>query len=180
MSNPIWKSSMGFANNKSTPLWILVELAKDSNELIRRIVSFNPNTPIEILEILAQDTSSFVRSGVAVNERTPLNLLKKLSQDEEKIRIDMARESTCPPAILQNFFTDNANVRGSLARNPSLTADQFLQLFNDDDFDYSGSAVRGQLASNSSTPVHLLEALAADNTLDRNVALDLARNPNER
>lgn len=176
MSDPIWKSSMGFAHNSSTPSWVLVELAKDSNELIRRIVSFNLNTPIEILENLAQDTSSFVRSGVAVNERTPLNLLKKLSRDEEKIRIDMARDPNCPPAILQNFFTDNANVRGSLARNPCLTADQFLQLFNDDDFaDYSGSAVRGQLAINSSTPVHLLEALAADYTLD--VASDLVGNP---
>jgi pentose-5-phosphate-3-epimerase len=178
VSDPIWKSSMGFASNSSTPSWILVELAKDSSELIRRIVSFNPNTPIEVLEILAQDTSPFVRSGVAVNGRMPLNLLKKLSQDEEEIRIDMAKEPTCPPAILQNFLTDNANVRASLARNPSLTADQFLQLFNDDDFaNYSGSAVRGQLARNSSTPVHMLEALAADNTLDRYVANDLASNP---
>ena len=106
MSNPIWKSSLGFAGNKSTPTWILIELAKDSNELIRRIVSFNPNTPIEILEILAKDTSTSVRSGVAINGRTPLNLLKKLSQDEETIRIDMARDPNCPPAILQNFFTD--------------------------------------------------------------------------
>jgi hypothetical protein len=57
-----------------------------------------------------------------------------------------------------------------------LTAEQFLQLFNDHDFaNYSGSEVRGQLASNKSTPVHLLEALAADYTLD--VASDLANNP---
>ena len=176
MSDPIWKSSMGFASNSSTPSWILVELAKDSGELIRRIVSFNPNTPIEVLEILAQDASPFVRSGVAVNGRMPLNLLKKLSRDEEEIRIDMARDPNSPPAILQNFFTDNANVRGSLAKNPCLTAEQFLQLFNDHDFaNYSGSEVRGQLASNKSTPVHLLEALAADYTLD--VASDLANNP---
>jgi hypothetical protein len=33
---------MGFAENKSTPLWILVELAKDSSELLRRVVSLNP------------------------------------------------------------------------------------------------------------------------------------------
>jgi pentose-5-phosphate-3-epimerase len=176
VSDPIWKSSMGFASNSSTPSWILVELAKDSSELIRRIVSFNPNTPIEVLEVLAQDTSSFVRSGVATNGRMPLNLLKKLSRDEETIRIDMARDPNCPPAILQNFFTDNANVRGSLAQNPCLTAEQFLQLFNDHDFaNYSSSEVRGQLASNSSTPVHLLEALAADYTLD--VASDLVGNP---
>ena len=176
MIDPIWKSSIGFAWNRSTPSWILVELAKDSSELIRRIVSFNPNTPIEILEILAQDTSSSVRSGVATNGRMPLNLLKKLSQDEEEIRREMAGDPNCPPAILQNFFTDNANVRGSLAQNPCLTAEQFLQLFNDHDFaNYSGSEVRGQLASNKSTPVHLLEALAADYTLD--VASDLANNP---
>jgi pentose-5-phosphate-3-epimerase len=176
VSNPIWKSSMGFANNKSTPSWILVELAKDPGELIRRIVSFNPNLPLETLESLAQDTSSFVRSGVAVNERTPLNLLKKLSQDEEEIKLAMAMDANCEPTILQNFFTDNANVRGSLARNPCLTADQFLQLFNDHDFaNYYGSEVRGLLVCNKSTPVHLLEALAADYTLD--VASDLANNP---
>ena len=180
MIDPIWKSSIGFAWNRSTPSWILVELAKDSSELIRRIVSFNPNTPIEILEILAQDTSSSVRSGVATNGRMPLNLLKKLSQDEEEIRREMAGDPNCPPAILQNFFTDNANVRGSLAQNPCLTADQFLQLFKDDDFaDYSGQAVRVNLAGNSSTPVHLLEALAADYTLDANDFpwYDLASNP---
>jgi pentose-5-phosphate-3-epimerase len=167
---------MGFANNKSTPSWILVELAKDSSELIRRIVSFNPNLPLETLEILAQDTSSFVRSGVAVNEKTPLNLLKKLSQDEEEIRRAMAMDANCQPTILQNFFTDNANVRASLARNPCLTPEQFLQLFNDHDFaDYSSSEVRGQLAGNKSTPAHLLEALAADYTLD--VASVLTYNP---
>jgi hypothetical protein len=88
----------------------------------------------------------------------------------------MAEDPNCPPTILQNFFTDNANVRGSVATNPSLTAEQFLQLFNDHDFgNYFASEVRGQLACNKSTPVHLLEALAADYTLD--VAMDLAKNP---
>lgn len=177
MSDAIWKSSSGFAGNSSTPSWILVELAKDSNDLIRRIVAFNPNTPIEILEILAQDSSPFVRSGVATNGRMPLNLLKKLSKDVEEIRRDMAGDSNCPPTILQDFFADNANVRGNLATNPSLTADQILHLFNDHDFaNYSGTEVRGGLARNSSTPVHLLEALAADYTLV--IASYLTGNPN--
>jgi hypothetical protein len=90
--------------------------------------------------------------------------------------MDMASNPNCPTTVLQHFFTDNSNVRASLATNPSLTADQFLQLFNDHDFaDWFGSTVRGKLASNDSTPVHLLEALATDDELD--VASDLASNP---
>lgn len=72
------------ARDPNTPIYLLDQLANDTDRIVRRKVAENPNTSSLILEYLAQDQESFsVRRAVAKNLNTPIAVLINLAKDKE-------------------------------------------------------------------------------------------------
>lgn len=95
------------AGSPSTPLSVLMQLANDEIDNVRRRVGENLNTPIEILNTLARDESYEVRIAVGENPNTPLSTLKLLVNDQHvDVRYAMAENPSLPPAILQLLADD--------------------------------------------------------------------------
>jgi hypothetical protein len=75
---------MSRADDASTPVDILVMLAKDEDELIRCHVAFNRSAPLWLLVQLARDSDWSVRQHVALNRLTPHEILTELTQDDNQ------------------------------------------------------------------------------------------------
>jgi hypothetical protein len=70
------------AENRSTPLSILVTLLNDPDSNVRIGLSFNPSLPTMFLTQLAVDENPDVRLLLAENSRLPQFVLEILSRDE--------------------------------------------------------------------------------------------------
>ena len=89
--------TIGKARNPNTPVAVLRELAKDSDEFIRYEVAMNTNTPPEVLKELAKDKHRYVRVEVAINPNTPPEVLVELAKDEDKyVRYWVAKNPGTP------------------------------------------------------------------------------------
>ena len=67
--NSDWCVRRNAAENPSTPIDVLTELAKDSDYIVRRRVACNPNTPADVLSELAKDSDWCVRRNAAENPK---------------------------------------------------------------------------------------------------------------
>ncbi len=192
--NKNWSNRGHAASNPNTPIFLLEELAKDKEEMIRQGVASNPQTPIHILEQLAQDDSRHVRNAIACNIRTPINIVFKQlardswasrriaaqmsSQDYGSTEVDdigdiLAEESASPiEVILQRLIQEGKEAsRVYLACRVDLSADLLIQLARSSEY-----KVREAIARNSRTPSEGLIYLADDKQFK--IRLALAQNPN--
>ncbi len=67
--NSDWEVRAKVAENPSTPVGVLTELAKNSDCDVRRNVAGNPNTPAGVLTELAKDSDYIVRRNAARNPK---------------------------------------------------------------------------------------------------------------
>jgi len=77
---------INLAENPSTPVDVLRELAKEVSGRIREHVAQNPNTPIDALRDLAKDEFFWVREYVAKNPNASSKLLVMLFEYEKNLR----------------------------------------------------------------------------------------------
>ncbi|BAZ13362.1 hypothetical protein NIES4071_52010 [Calothrix sp. NIES-4071] len=189
-----WSNRSHAASNPNTPIFLLEELAKDKEEMIRQSVASNPKTPISILEKLAQDDSHHVRYAIAWNIRTPTDIVfKQLARDSwasrgvaarmssqnygstevNDIEDILAEESASPvEIILQRLIQEGKEAaRVYLARRVDLPADLLIQLARSSEY-----KVREAIAQNPSTPAEGLAYLTDDKQLK--IRLALAQSPN--
>lgn len=76
------KVRLHLAENRHTPIELLVVLSYDSNPSVRLAVAENASAHHCLVERAVEDISVDVRYGLAENPHLPLQLLRKLSADE--------------------------------------------------------------------------------------------------
>ncbi|MUG93980.1 hypothetical protein F7734_16905 [Scytonema sp. UIC 10036] len=123
------------ARSHKTPITILERLAKDSDAIIRQVVSENPNLPLPILLDLTQDENVYVRLNLA-RRRSRIEILERLARDESD------------------------SVRAEVAGNKNTPVEILIQLAQD-----SSREVCVQLTKNEKTPVEVLEFLGVEKKL---------------
>jgi hypothetical protein len=84
------------ASNPQTPAEMLAKLATDKNCYVRRCVSKSANTPAEVLSALAHDANDYVRRNVALNANTPVEVLSVLAHDANDYVRDVAQDRLRP------------------------------------------------------------------------------------
>ncbi|BAZ11925.1 leucine rich repeat variant [Calothrix sp. NIES-4071] len=114
------------ARSYKTPINILEQLAKDSDETVRQVVSQNSNLPLATLLELARDPSINVRLGLVYKNphqkrSTPVQLLEILAQDpSEQVRAKVAEHPDTPVEILIRLANDTSReVKTKLTGNPN-------------------------------------------------------------
>jgi hypothetical protein len=80
------------AYNKSVPLIILEQLARDPETRVRDAVAMRRKLSPALFEQLALDTSERVRLTILRNPKVPLSVLEKLTTDKDEYVRDLAVE----------------------------------------------------------------------------------------
>jgi len=121
---------LAVAGDPSVPPQLLVTLAEDDDEHVRRSVAWNATTPSETLARLADDQDMEIRRGVGLNAGTPTDVLCRLTADTEpRVIICVARNpATLPDIIARLSAHHDANVRQSVAQNPATPPDILASL----------------------------------------------------
>jgi hypothetical protein len=98
------------AENRATPIALLVQLALDGEADVRIAVAENPSTPRGLKQFLASDDCADVRYAMAESPHTDLELLKALSRDENPYvagraqrTIDLLSTDRAPVLAVSNF-----------------------------------------------------------------------------
>jgi len=86
LKNMDYNEKLELAENPSTPIDVLRELAKDEYWLIRRKVATHPNTSLDLLRDLVKDENSGVRVDVAQHPKASSKLLVILFEYEKSLR----------------------------------------------------------------------------------------------
>ncbi|KJH72534.1 hypothetical protein UH38_06670 [Aliterella atlantica CENA595] len=114
------------ARSNKTPIQVLEQLAKDTDETVRQVVLQNPNLPLHSLLELAKDESVNVRLWLAYNSsphktQKPVQLLEQLAQDaSEQVRARVAGLSETPVDILVRLANDSSrDVKVAVTGNPN-------------------------------------------------------------
>jgi len=95
------------AGRDDTPINVLVWLAFDGSDKVRRRVAENPRTPTPILDMLASDRNSEVRLAVSENRWCSNSLLEILMQDPcDDVRFGIAENYYTPIECLEKLTTD--------------------------------------------------------------------------
>ncbi|MEL6458020.1 MAG: hypothetical protein AAFQ91_07185 [Cyanobacteria bacterium J06621_15] len=137
------------AESSETPVSILEQLARDSDETICQTVATNPSLPFNSLLELARNSSARVKLNIAYKSSygntpaTPRELLEILAEDESE------------------------QVRAKVAEHPDTPVDILVRLAND-----SSRDVKSKLTANLNTPVEVLTRLGLEENLVNQ------RNPN--
>ena len=76
------KVRLHLAENKHTPIELLIVLGCDSNPSVRLAVAENASAHLCLIERAVEDVSVDVRYGLAENPHLPAYLLRKLAEDE--------------------------------------------------------------------------------------------------
>lgn len=89
----ILNDKLFFAENSSTPSWILKALCFEtgaglSDSYFLTVLAGNPSLPVESLDFLSLNVNSHVRAAVASNVFTSVKVLAKLSDDSKQIVLD--------------------------------------------------------------------------------------------
>ncbi len=135
------KAKITAARSNKTPIHVLEQLARDTDEIVRRVVSENFNLPLKILLELARDNSTNVR----------LNLLYKLSN----------KKVQAPIQLLELFAQDESEqVRAKVAEHPDITVELLVCLAND-----SSREVKSAVVKNIKTPTSILEKLGLEENI---------------
>ena len=168
------------ARHPSTPVNLLIEIARDKDSDARGAVAWNANTPVDVLEMLAKDPDDWVRLSVAGNPRTPVSLADSLmtalarrrSQKHSELRRAVACHTQTSTVLLELLARDeDSGVREAVAANPSSPL-PVLEVLLSDVFD----SVRGAAARNPKIAVPLIEALVKSGCV--RVRRGVAANPN--
>ena len=83
LKNMSYNERCELAENPSTPVDVLRELAKDEDWQVRWEVSENPSTPIDALQDLATDEEVTIRTAVAKNPKVSSKILIILFEYEK-------------------------------------------------------------------------------------------------
>jgi hypothetical protein len=95
------------AGSPFTPPIVLMRLAADKCEAVRRRVAENSHAPAEILSLLAHDASADVRIGLADNAAAPRSVLTVLAQDAcDDVRYALAENANTPAELLTILAAD--------------------------------------------------------------------------
>lgn len=78
--NSDWYVRVSVAENPSTPVDVLTELAKDSDWEVRVSVAENTNTPADVLMKLAESGNSVVRKNAAGNPQHSRWCVERISK----------------------------------------------------------------------------------------------------
>ena len=110
------------AENPSTPVDVLTELAKDRDWYIRSYAACNPNMLVDVLTELAKDSDWYIRRYAAGNPNTPVDVLTELAKDSYWcVRRYAAGNPNTPVDVLTELAKDNnCDVRRNAARNPNM------------------------------------------------------------
>lgn len=128
-------AAVSLAASSEAPAEALVHYARSSNPDLRRAVAANPLTPGPILANIVRDTEVSVRAGVAANLATPGEALIVLAGDQsEEVLLGLLSNENIPQAILEQQ-----------ANRPA---------------DYWKDERHRRLASNASSPAHILARIA--------------------
>jgi hypothetical protein len=158
-----WSTRCGVADNPSTPPSVLLVLSKDldalGGEYIRKSVAGNPATPEAAFKFLLKDKDWQTRAALAKNIAVPKDLFEILAKDKEySVREHVARNFWAPASALEILSADkNDNIKMHVAKNPNSSADTLTRLADDPYY-----ATRRDVASNSATPVSVLQVLLID------------------
>lgn len=154
LSNHISKAEefTSLASAEFASEYILALLSKFDRQSTRHEVGKNINTPLTVLEALAKDSDAHVRAGVAGNVRATPEILALLAKGSNQyVRAKVAANAYCPVDLL----TELTDVRNN-------------------------TEVRMAVASNTSTPPLILQALSRDPEYSvRQCALRNKNIPNE-
>ena len=74
------------AENPSTPVEVLRDLAKNESSGVRGSVAENPSTPLDVLRDLAKDKNDSVRCNVAGNPKASSKILIMMFEYEKSLR----------------------------------------------------------------------------------------------
>ncbi len=178
---------MAVARHTGSPADALRHLSADPAEEVRILVAGNISTPKQTLRNLARDESWWVRAQVAGNPNTPIRTLYELSlnPDDKILRgtghrhwdntllYGLCGNPRTPRFIIKKLMEDSDNLY-ALARNPSLTDDQYTTIFassilneptNLVEYDserWAFISVRIALAENPNVPESVLNTLSTD------------------
>lgn len=166
-------SIVGIGRNESTPPALLEEFF--TNGKWDYLAAQNPNTPPEILETLSKDPSDNIRTMVAGNPSTPPSVLGGLARDiSEAVRGAVAANPSTMGETIAWLSDDGRNyVLGKVASNPNTYPYVLENLFNSQK-QWAIYEIEEGLAENPSTPIELLDKLAARY---ESVRKRVARNP---
>lgn len=146
------------AQNLNTPFEMLAELvATTGDALTLKHVANNRSTPLEVLWDLAGHPESAIREQVAKNTATPVDLLLRL-QDDRRINVRRAAVSNpnLPIEILLGYAEDPP-YQAAAAANAALPVERLLELAKDSD--PSQVDLRRAIAKNTSATPDVLRAL---------------------
>ncbi|MDZ4833378.1 MAG: response regulator [Candidatus Melainabacteria bacterium] len=95
------------AGNPHTSEAVIIQLAVDPDERVRRRVAENPNTPASVLKTLAADASADVRLAASENANLPEAALEALAHDpDDDVRLGLSMNNKIPVAILEGLSAD--------------------------------------------------------------------------
>jgi hypothetical protein len=117
------------ARSLKTPIAILEQLARDSDEAIRQAVVSNGNASEVIFNLLSQDSKSSVRSAVANNKKVPSSVLARLSGDsDENVKHNVSQNSNTSREDLKKLASDTSDrVRSSALCNANIPPEILVQ-----------------------------------------------------
>ncbi len=175
----VWSRTLA-AQNPSTPLEALRELAVDSEWSVRQAAAKNPSLTAELLALLAQDSDRDVRQAVAEHRQTPHNVLFELLQDtDENVRLSALRNPQLDPQALaqhrSRLVLHASRSRYALNRAVALCQPEIppRELRKVRHWAAPEWVVRYAVAQNPHTPPDVLERLAQDgNRLVRAKAIE--------
>jgi hypothetical protein len=124
------------ASNKSISREIIDFLAFSSCETTKAILAKNENCPQDILEMLSHDSNFFIRCEVAEHKNTPLHVLDSMIDGKD---------------------TGSQFIKGIVATNQNISEKMAEKLMAS-----ANPNTRYALASNESTPKHIIEKLIDD------------------
>ncbi|MEM7725225.1 MAG: hypothetical protein AAF208_02495 [Cyanobacteria bacterium P01_A01_bin.45] len=186
------------AQNSSIPSQLLVELAGHSELKVRQMVVSHPNTPVGV--IIQAVKNPDLRLFIAENSSTPVDVLQELAEDSRgDIQKAIAQNPTTPGFILSELARNplhdilvarhpntpeetRERVLWRLAFNEQLSVRKFVAQHNHAppqilvQWARNSPEVRPWVAKNPNTPVHILEELALNPSIQ--VRINVAKNPN--
>ena len=155
--------------------YALASISKKSDRKSKLNAARNLNTPVPILEQLARDSDETVCEAVTKNPSLPFNTLLELARNSSvRVKLSLAYKSSygntppTPPQLLEIFAEDESEqVRAKIAEHPDTPVDILVRLAND-----SSREVKSRLTRNLNTPVEVLTRLGLEENLVNQ------RNPN--